>query len=153
MSAPALDRRFFDSTRGQIVARLRRRSQTVEELAAAVQLTDNAVRAHLATLERDGIVRHVGVRRGDGAGKPAALYEIAVEAEPMFSRAYAPLLTALVEELAAQLPASRRDRLLRAAGRRVAAGLPRPASSKLVDRVHAAVALLNSLGADAEVER
>jgi len=30
---------------------------TVEELAQALDLTDNGVRAHLTTLERDGIVR------------------------------------------------------------------------------------------------
>jgi predicted ArsR family transcriptional regulator len=48
------NQRFFASTRGRIVTLLRRSSHTVEELAQALDLTDNAVRAHLATLERDG---------------------------------------------------------------------------------------------------
>jgi DNA-binding transcriptional ArsR family regulator len=34
--------------------------RTVEELAQALDLTDNGVRAHLTTLERDGIVRQRG---------------------------------------------------------------------------------------------
>src|SRR5215471_5815189 len=59
--------RFFTSTRGKIVTLLRRESQTVEELARALDLTDNAVRAHLMVLERDGLVRQRGSRRGGGS--------------------------------------------------------------------------------------
>ena len=40
-----LSQRFFASTRGRIVALLRRESRTVDELAQALDLTDNAVRA------------------------------------------------------------------------------------------------------------
>jgi predicted ArsR family transcriptional regulator len=67
MTAAGLGRRFFETTRGQIVGLLRRGRRTVEELARALGLTDNAVRNHLATLERDGLVRQDGVRRGPGA--------------------------------------------------------------------------------------
>ena len=53
---------------------LRRSGRTVEELANSQGLTDNGVRAHLAVLERDGIVRQRGsVRRASG-GKPAYVY-------------------------------------------------------------------------------
>jgi predicted ArsR family transcriptional regulator len=38
--------RFFESTRGRIVTLLRRTAMTTEELAKALGLTDNAVRAH-----------------------------------------------------------------------------------------------------------
>ena len=50
------DERFFASTRGQIVTLLRRALRTVDELAGELGLTDNAIRAHLAALERDGLV-------------------------------------------------------------------------------------------------
>ena len=67
------DERFFASTRGQVVTLLRRSARTVEDLARALGLTDNGVRAHLAALERDGIVRQRGaVRRG--SGKSAYVY-------------------------------------------------------------------------------
>ena len=59
-----LDKRFFESTRGQIVTILRASPCTVEELAGKLELTNNAVRAHLLTLERDGLVRQSGLRRG-----------------------------------------------------------------------------------------
>ncbi|MDQ4000884.1 MAG: winged helix-turn-helix domain-containing protein, partial [Actinomycetota bacterium] len=71
------DEKFFESTRGQVVALLRRSDRTVEELARALGLTDNGVRVHLAVLERDGIVRQRGsVRRSSGGGKPAYVYEL-----------------------------------------------------------------------------
>jgi predicted ArsR family transcriptional regulator len=153
MAAGGVSTRFLDTTRGRVVALLRRGTQTVEELARALGLTDNAVRAHLSTLERDGVVRQSGERRTPGAGKPATLYEVRPEAEPLFSRAYAPVLTALLEELAAQLPAERREALMRGVGRRLAAGARGARTESLEARVTAAVALLNSLGGDAKAEQ
>jgi predicted ArsR family transcriptional regulator len=153
MSTGSLTRRFFETTRGQIVALLRKGSRTVEELAQALGLTDNAIRSHLASLERDGLVQQDGVRRGPGAGKPATLYEIHPEAEPLFSRAYAPVLGALLDELAEQLPAEGNEALMQAVGRRLAGAVGRRPAGDLTARVGAAAALLNSLGGAAQVER
>ena len=153
MSVAGLGRRFFESTRGRIVAILRRGARTVEELASEVSLTDNAIRSHLSTLERDGLVRQIGVRRGEGAGKPATLYEIHPDAEPLFSRAYAPVLNALLDELAEQLPADRSGALMHAVGRRLAAAVPHHPTADLEARVRAGVALLNSLGGAAQMEQ
>lgn len=152
MPTPGTNSRFFETTRGQIVALLRREARTVEELAQSIGLTDNAVRAHLSTLERDGIVEHEGVRRVDGPGKPATVYRIRPEAEAQFSSAYAPVLTAVLGELADQLPSDQRDRLMQAAGRRLAVAVPREQSGSLQHRAAAGAALLNSLGGDAVVE-
>jgi predicted ArsR family transcriptional regulator len=69
-------------------------------LARAVGLTNNGVRAHLATLERDGIVRQCGtVRPASGGGKPAYVYELTPEAEDLFPRAYEPVLGRLLDVL------------------------------------------------------
>ena len=152
MTAFTVSRRFFESTKGQIAALLRRSSRTVEDLAASLGLTDNAIRSHLATLERDGLVRQDGVRRSPGAGKPATIYELVPEAEQLFSRAYPPVLAALLDELAAQLPAERVDTLMEGLGRRIAEGAQRRQSGDLASRVQAAVGLLNSLGGEAESE-
>jgi predicted ArsR family transcriptional regulator len=152
MPATGLGKRFFDTTRGRIVVLLRREVRTVEELARALALTDNAIRSHLTTLERDEIVRQDGVRRGQGAGKPATLYALHPEAEPFFSHAYAPMLGALLEELAEQLPRERAESMLRAIGRRLAARTPR-ATGDLDARALAAAATLEALGGVAQVER
>ena len=52
--------RLMESTRGRILDLLRTKEQTVNELAAALGLTDNAVRAHLLSLERDGLAHQSG---------------------------------------------------------------------------------------------
>ena len=145
-----LSRRFLETTRGRVLAHLRRGPGTVEELARALGLTDNAIRAHLTTLDRDGLVRQTGVRRGPGAGKPAAVYELAADAEVRFSRAYAPVLTAVLEELSSRTSPAETEALLLEAGSRLASALPR--ASALEDRVRDAAALLNELGGDVAVE-
>lgn len=148
-----LNQRFLDSTRGQILSLLRCEPRTVEELATAAGLTDNAVRAHLVTLERDGMVRQAGTRRGEGAGKPATLYEVPPGAEAALSHAYAPVLELLLEEIVGQLPPDRAKALLTRAGRRLADELvPAPKSGPQA-RLEAAVALLNGLGGAASIEK
>ena len=145
-------KRFLESTRGQVLSHLRRGAGTVEDLARALGLTDNAIRAHLATLERDGLVSPAGQRRGPGAGKPAQVYELAPDADVRLSRAYAPVLAALLEELALALPGDQTAALLTAVGRRLAAGRA-PRSGPLEERVREAAALLIDLGGEASWER
>ena len=59
--------RLLKSTRGQILALLRTGNRTVNELAAILNLTDNAVRAHLVSLERDGLAQQHGTRAEDAS--------------------------------------------------------------------------------------
>jgi predicted ArsR family transcriptional regulator len=56
-----MDQRFFESTRGQIIRLMRGTTKSVNELAEELELTDNAVRAQLLSLERDGLMRRVSV--------------------------------------------------------------------------------------------
>src|SRR5437762_8200738 len=57
MQRTGWNKRLLASTRGRILALLRSENHTVNELATALDLTDNAVRAHLLSLERDEIGR------------------------------------------------------------------------------------------------
>jgi predicted ArsR family transcriptional regulator len=142
--------RFFASTPGRIVTLLRRASRTVEELAQTLDLTDNAVRAHLATLERDGIVRLRGSRRS--SSKPASLYELTESGEELFAKAYGPILRQLLEEINGRLGASEVEEVLRSTGRRLTAQWPIPRGD-LHTRLEAAVSVLNELGGLAELEQ
>ena len=151
MSIAGLGKRFLESTRGQIVVLLRRGPRTVEELAGALGLTDNAVRNHLSVLDRDGLVRQSGVRRGPGAGKPAVLYEVHPDAEPLFSTAYEPVLTAMIDVLVEELPAGQAVELLHKVGRRVAAGAGGQAAGTSEQRANTAAGVLRSLGGDVKV--
>jgi len=150
VAQPIWSQRFFASTRGRIVALLRRASLTVDELAQALELTDNAVRAQLAGLERDGIVRAHGQRKG--AGKPSVAYELAPDVEPALSSAYRPLLGALLEGLTETLTERELVSVLRASGRRLAHQVP-ALRGDAAARANAVCAVLNDLGGMATAER
>jgi predicted ArsR family transcriptional regulator len=138
------DQKFFDSTRGQMVTLLRRSGRTVDELAKALDLTNNGVRTHLATLERDGVAHQRGsVRPGSGGGKPAYVYELTSEAEDLFPKAYEPVLRYLLDVLS--------EGLLRDVGRRIAEGRGAP-DDGVRAQLEEAVAVLNELGGLAELE-
>ena len=146
------DQKFFESTRGQIVTLLCRGGRTVEELAQVLGLTDNGVRAHLATLERDGLVQQRGsVRRGSGGGKPAYVYELTAEAEGLFPKAYEPVLRQLLDVLADQLGPEESEALLRSVGHRIAEGRIVPTDS-VRTRLEEAAGVLNELGGLAEIQ-
>jgi predicted ArsR family transcriptional regulator len=149
MTTTRWDQRFFSSTKGQVAALLRRGIATVEELARELGLTDNAVRSHLAALERDGLVVQSGVRRG--VGKPAYTYALTPDAERLFPKAYGALLRLMLDVLAERLPPDTLDDLLREMGHRLAAGQA-TSTGDLRARVDGAVALLGALGGLAEVK-
>jgi predicted ArsR family transcriptional regulator len=140
------------TTRGRLIALLRRDVSTVEELAAALDLTDNAVRAQIQTLSDAGIVETTGTRQGAGAGKPATTYRIASSAEPTLSAAYAPVLVALLESLGDRLTPDALDEVLRDVGKRLAAAEQDGARS-VEARVRSAAALLTALGSEIDVEK
>lgn len=146
------DGRFFESTRGRVVTLLRRDRHTVEDLARALGLTGNGIRAHLAVLERDGIVWQRGVvSRESGGGKPAYVYELTPQAEEMFPRAYQPVLLRLLEVLDERIGREESESLLREVGERMAGGQTVP-DAGVHARLEEAVAVLNDLGGLAELE-
>ena len=141
-----------DATRGRLLALLREGKWTVDDLAARLQLTDNAVRFHLTALEGSGTVRKEGVLKKGGAGKPAHLYGLSADAEESFSRAYAPVLAACVAELREIMSTTQVVAFLKRAGRRLAKGIPH-SSGSLLHRVGSASKLLNALGGVTTVEK
>jgi predicted ArsR family transcriptional regulator len=151
MKKTKLDERFFDSTRGRIVSLLRGGRGTVNELAAKLELTDNAVRAHLLSLERDGLVRQGGKQRGPR--KPHFSYELTEEAERLFPKAYDTLLNRLITALKGRLSPVALIEVLREVGRSLAAGQDaggRPAELEV--RVRRALDVLKALGGAPRVE-
>jgi predicted ArsR family transcriptional regulator len=143
--------RFLNTSRGKLIILLRRGAHTVDELAADLALSDNAVRAHLASLERDGLVTQLGVRPSGGSGgKPAHIYGLTPAAEALFPKAYAPALRGFLDVLAETLPAIDVDQFVREVGRRLAAEVASPVGDRRA-RLDQAVAVLNDLSGLAEV--
>ena len=137
------NRWFFASTRGQIITLLRRSSRTVDELGQELNLTHTAVRAHLAALERDGLVQQRSERRG--SGKPSSVYDLTLAAEYLFPKSYDQLLDNLLDALGEHLPADKVEIVMREAGRRMAAQWKIP-PGELGARLEAGTEALNELG-------
>lgn len=151
MELTKLDQRFLESTRGRIVALLRGTSCTVEDLAARLGLTDNAIRAHLITLERDGLIRQSGVRRGPR--KPHFTYSLTPEAERLFPKAYDALLNQLISVLKCRLSEAEIEAVLREVGQKLAAeAAPAGGKDDLQSRVRSAIKMLEAIGGTAEAE-
>jgi predicted ArsR family transcriptional regulator len=123
---------------------------TVDELAAALELTRSAVQGQLANLQQDQLVEQRGTRRG--TSKPARTYAVTMQAELLFSRAYIPILTQLVHVLAGRMSPGEFDSVMREVGRGAMAERTGPRSGTLRERVARASALLNELGGLSEVE-
>ncbi|HVS72254.1 MAG TPA: ArsR family transcriptional regulator [Phycisphaerae bacterium] len=143
---------LLGTTRGQVVTFLRGGPRTVNDIAAALSLTDNAVRAHLAELTADGLVEQVGT--APGVRKPHALFELTGRAREHFSRLYVPVLNALLSALDQSLPPETARRILQEAGHALAETHATALQGKPLDeRIAYAVNLLRELGAVAGVER
>jgi predicted ArsR family transcriptional regulator len=143
---------ILKSSRGQILRLLRRSPRSVNDLAAALGVTDNAVRANLARLERDGLVRQAG--RRSGFRKPESIYDITPEAERLFAKAYAPTLEALLVVLESHLDVSESDNRLREVGRQMAAPhLQSVEGLSLEQRAEATLHILEGFGGLAELEQ
>lgn len=83
----AVERKEQGSTRQSILHLLRHRGQmTATELSQELNIGAVGVRQHLALLERDNLVKVIGLRRS--IGRPSHLYTLTAEAEQCFPKSY-----------------------------------------------------------------
>jgi predicted ArsR family transcriptional regulator len=150
MPVPRVKLGSLKGTRGRIIDLLRRSDLTANEIAARLGLTHNAVRGHLAALQREGLVREGGSRRS--GTRPAVVHTLVPEASAIFSRAYIPFVAHLVRVLQEKLEQAELDEVMHMVGRGLASDWPR-ARGDLPKRVEAASELLEELGSLNEVER
>lgn len=149
MEETKLDSRFFKSTRGQIVTLLRRSSHTVKEIAEQLDLTDNAIRAHLLSLERDRLIEQKGIIKG--FRKPHFVYRLTDEARHIFPKSYDSLFNRLLEAVKQRMPNSSISSLLEEVGRKIGASRSAKESESLDKRLDNALAALEELGGAASV--
>ena len=150
--ATKLDKRFFESTRGRVVNSVRGTRKTVNELSEELGLTDNAVRAHLLSLERDGLIRQSGIQRG--TRKPHFSYELTEEAEHLFPKAYDAILNQLISALKGRLSPAALKEVLREVGRSLAEGQGNARKGgNLETRAGRALSALEAIGGSARIEK
>ena len=123
----------------------------VNELAEALGLTDNAVRMHLTTLERDGLIAQSGSR--PSSRRPNVSYALTADAQQFFPNPYGVLLQQLLVVLAERFGAPELGEILATLGRRLAASYRTAVRAEIpAERVRQAVAVLADLGGLAEIE-
>lgn len=149
MAVTKFDERFFDSTRGKIVLLLRGAKRTVNELSEALDLTDNAVRAHLLTLERDRLVEPGGTIKG--FRKPHYVYKLTAEARHLFPKPYDSLFNRLLDALKGKLKPATMNEVLADTGRRLALVNARKPEGDLRARIETSVEILKELGGAASI--
>ena len=144
-------KRLVESTRGKILSLLRQRDRTVDELATELRLTDNAVRAHLISLERDGFVVQAGTRAG--ARKPHVLYTVTAAVEHVFPKSYGPLLDLVLAAVNRRVAKRELRKAMREVGRKIASDNASKTSKTRRQRIDTAIRILSELGGAATVER
>ena len=144
MKTTKFGQNFFESTRGRILGLMRREIGTVEELSVQLGITDNAVRSHLTSLERDGLIERSGMR--PGLRKPHFAYALTSEAEQLFPKAYSTLFNQLLTVLKQRTDPQELDSILREVAHSLAFGnLPQTGDS-LESRTQRALATFESMG-------
>jgi predicted ArsR family transcriptional regulator len=138
-------KRLLESTRIRVLTLLQKKDRKVNELADNLGLTDNAVRAHLTSLERDGLVRRTG--REAGIRRPHVTYGVTAEAEHIFPKAYGLLLNHFVTVATGRLGPRALRACMRQVGRRIAGEQPAKLKNQTkAQRINATLALLKEMG-------
>jgi predicted ArsR family transcriptional regulator len=92
------------------------------------------------------------VRKAGVVGQPASIYSLSSAGEEAFSRAYAPVLIAVLEELRDRTSPAQVVAFLKRVGKRLAHGFSH-SDGLLSTRVSDASAMLNALGGITSVEK
>ena len=133
----------ISDTRSRILDLLRGESRTVNDLAEALGVTDNAVRAQLASLESEGLVERGAPRKG--FRKPHQSYVLTEKAEAEFAEGYVPALNGILSALEEKMSEKERANFLREAGKQMAETVP-SFKGNLQQRAQSALLLLRQLG-------
>jgi predicted ArsR family transcriptional regulator len=91
---------------------------TVDQLSGQLEITRNAVRQHLASLENDGLIEK-GITRASG-GRPEQLYVLTEKGSECFPRHYSWFAQLLVESVQQEIGAEGLGERLTAMGEKVA---------------------------------
>ena len=137
--------------RHAVLELIRRGARTVNTLADALRISDNAVRVHLVSLERDGLIVRSGLVRSGTAGQPAAEYELTTSGELALSSAYPAAMVALAGAIGEKLDARARRAVFLEAGKRLASTMVDRDGGSLGAKASACAELIETLGGSATV--
>jgi len=135
-------------TRERIIRLLLPQPLTIAAMAKRLGMTQNAVRAQVALLQREGVAEQQGEVKG--ARRPSALYGLCAGADAQLSRAYPSMVSHLVRVLSEELSSRELEKVMKKVGRLFGSELPR-ATGDVAERVKKTVRFLDTLGSIAEM--
>lgn len=141
------------STRKMILTMLKTLSaQTAGDMSRKLGITEMAVRRHLNTLERDGLITSTLVRQA--MGRPVHMYNLTENADELFPKKYHHLTLDLLEELEASAGGEQVNRLFdRRKDRLIERYEDRMAGKPLDERVKVLAEIQNTNGYMVEWEQ
>ena len=143
-----MDKKLTGS-RGRITELLRRRPYTVVELGKELEVSETAIRAQLALLQRDGIVEAKGEIKS--TRRPSLTYGLTPGVGLTFSKAYHTVLAHLMDILALQMSEKEYTTVMRKLGRKLANSTPQPTGNLRV-RIKGTAKVFESFGTLTNVE-
>lgn len=125
---------------------------TIDELSESLSISRNAVRQHLAALERDGLVAAGAVRRG--VGRPSQVYLLTPLGAEQFPRQYSLLSGWILSALSTTYGAEGTTQILKQIASDLAKQFgPHVEGENVAQRAEAVTAVLNQLGYQATTEQ
>lgn len=124
---------------------------SIDEIAAELAISRNAVKQHLDGLEKQRLVH--GVAMASTGGRPARSYALTEQGINRFPKQYAWFCNLLLSELAADKDEQALEQMMWRLGSKLADSLqPQFTNKDLGERLAATVELLRNLGYHAELE-
>lgn len=135
-------------TRERIIRLLLARPLTIAAMARQLGMTQNAVRAQMALLQREGAAEPQGEVKG--TRRPSIVYGLLPGADAQLSRAYPSMVSHLVRILSEELSSKEFEEIMKKLGRLLASAVPR-ALGDVTERVKQAIGFLGTLGSISEM--
>lgn len=120
---------------------------SVEDLAGNLDISRTAVRQHLSSLERDGLVARG--RTQSSGGRPEQLYVLTEDGNERFPRQYSWFSELLLQVLEQTAPGTLEEKLAELGRGTAASLLPRLAGKSGEQRIAAIAAIMQEIGYDA----
>ena len=145
----------MNTTREQLLRAIQSRGQaTIVELAETLGISVVSIRHHLSTLQAEGLVQSVEVRRGAQAGRPHLVYSPTQAALERFPTKYVRLSERLLDELKASLPPAVIENIFAQMAQGVVAEYsPKLAGKSVEEKMELLVSMLGEEGFLAEWNR
>lgn len=124
---------------------------SIDEIAARLEISRNAVKQHLVVLEKQQLVQEAALN--STGGRPARSYTLTEMGVNRFPKQYAWFCNLLIDELAAEMDTQALENMMWKLGIKLGVSLiPQFANKEPAEKLTALVQLMQGLGYHAEVE-